>query len=108
MKDALVIQSRQVEVYQLESFIATDHDSSSSSSSSKVAMGGPGTLDVAAWVVSPCFGIIEESEAKVTLYIRNFTKKKVFDTWRRLHWVVWEICRTNHFFPLEIDARDQA
>jgi hypothetical protein len=57
--------------------MAVDSSSSLSSTSSKVDMGGPGKLEVAAWLASPSFGVVEGTEAKVTLSIRNFTKKKV-------------------------------
>jgi hypothetical protein len=83
LQDSLAFQARQVGVYQMESFIAPDSSSSVSSTSSKVDMGGPGKLEIAAWLSSPSFGVVEGTEAKVTLSIRNFTKKKVcniFDT----------------------------
>lgn len=64
----------------MESFIAPDSSSSISSTSSKVDMGGPGKLEISAWLSSPSFGVVEGTEAKVTLSIRNFTRKKVCNT----------------------------
>ncbi|KAI8582768.1 hypothetical protein K450DRAFT_226822 [Umbelopsis ramanniana AG] len=76
VQDSVAFEARQVNVYQMESFKAIDSSSSLSSTSSKVDMGGPGKLEVAAWLASPSFGVVEGTEAKITLSIRNFTKKK--------------------------------
>jgi hypothetical protein len=75
--DSISFHSRQVEIYQLEGQNDFNPESSMSSTSSKIAMGGPGRLEVVAWVESPAIGIIEGSEARVIMFVRNFTRKKV-------------------------------
>ncbi|KAI9290216.1 hypothetical protein BC943DRAFT_9264 [Umbelopsis sp. AD052] len=99
MQDSVAFEARQVNVYQMESFIAADTSSSLSSTSSKVDMGGPGKLEVAAWLASPSFGVVEGTEAKITMMIRNFTKKKTqgikLELFRTVKSSIWDGSKDN-------------